>query len=433
MARAEKRLTAKAVEKATRPGAYQDGGGLFLDVTADGRRRWIWRYRMGEKRRDMGLGAAGQVSLAEARTGRDKWRAVLREGRDPIEARAQRREPEKRVTFGEAADSYVDAHKGGWRNAKHKAQWSMTLTRYCESIRDTAVEAIDTAAVLDVLKPLWEKAPERASRLRGRIEAVLAAAQARGLIEPHKANPARWRGHLDRLLPKPRKLARGHHAALPYGDVPAFVARLRDRPAVAARALEFAVLTTARSGEVLGARWEEIDTAGKLWTVPPVRMKAHKEHRVPLADRALEILREMKEVRSGDYVFSGQRKGRPLSGMSMEMLLRRMDVDVTPHGFRSSFRDWAGDVTHFPREVIEAALAHAIENKTEAAYRRSDALAKRRSLMDSWAVYVESRVGLDVEQRGDGGDGDSPHADDFARAQHAVTNEPVDGASRAAQ
>ena len=243
---------------------------------------------------------------------------------------------------------------------------------------------------------MWTRAPETASRLRGRIEQILDAAKARGFIGRNEANPARWRGHLDKLLPKRAKLTRGHHSAMPYGELPAFVASLREHPTTAARALEFCILTAARSGEALAARWEEIDFAGKVWTVPPARTKAAREHRVPLSDRALAILAEMKAGRAGDYVFSGRRPGRPLSGMAFEMLLRRIKSPCTAHGFRSSFRDWCGNETHFPRELAEHALAHVIGDKAEQAYRRSDALARRRELMDAWARHCEAAAGDNV-------------------------------------
>jgi integrase len=270
----------------------------------------------------------------------------------------------------------------------------MTLQRYCSPLRSVPVDEIDTTAVLEVLQPLWASIPETASRVRGRIETVLDAARARGLIGPHEANPARWRGHLDKLLPKRQKLTRGHHAAMPFADVPQFMARLRKRDAVAALALEFTILTAARSGEVLGARWNEIDFGRKVWTVPAARMKGGREHRVPLSRRGLAVLKKLDAARTGEYVFSGQRPGKPLSGMAMEMILRRMKADnVTVHGFRSSFRDWCGEVSTFPREVAEAALAHVGGDQTERAYRRGDALEKRRELMEAWANYCEPKTG----------------------------------------
>jgi integrase len=284
-----------------------------------------------------------------------------------------------------------------WRNAKHRYQWRHTLTEYAASIREKPVDAIATADVLTVLKPLWQSKPETASRLRGRIEAVLDAARARGFIPEGRANPARWRGHLNKLLPKPRKLTRGHHPAMPFDDVPEFVGQLRARDTVTALALEFIILTAARSGEVLGARWAEIDWKGKVWIVPPERMKAGVEHRAPLTDRALAILKTMKAAARGEYVFPSHRSDRPLSGMSCAMLLRRMKVvNATVHGFRSAFRDWCGEATHFPREVAEAALAHAVGDRTERAYRRGDALEKRRKLMDAWARYCEPKHGCEA-------------------------------------
>ena len=256
---------------------------------------------------------------------------------------------------------------------------------------------MDTEAVLGVLQPIWQTTPETASRLRGRIETVLDAARAKGHIARNEANPARWRGHLDKLLSKRQKLTRGHHAAMAFDDVPEFIGKLRERPAIAAMALEFLILTAARSGEVLGARWAEMDMVAKVWTVPAARMKAGREHRVPLAGRALAILDEAVKGRTGEFVFSGQRADKHLSGMAMEMLLRRMKAaSVTVHGFRSSFRDWCGEATSFPREIAEAALAHVSGDATERAYRRGDALEKRRTLMEAWANYCEPTLGSNV-------------------------------------
>jgi integrase len=347
---------------------------------------YTWR----SKQREAGLGAAGKgrVSLKEAREKAAEARALLAAGVNPLDK--WRKPDEGEVpTFGAAADEYLTAHLGSFRNEKHKAQWAMTLTRYCEPIRGLPVDKVDTEAVLSVLKPLWTRTPETASRLRGRIEMVLDAAKARGFIERHKANPAQWKGHLDKLLPKTTKLARGHHAAMPYADVPAFIANLRQRAATAARALEFAILTAARSGEVLAARWDEIDFDAKVWTVPAGRTKAAREHRVPMSAMAVAILKEMEAGRMTEFVFPGLRPGRSLSGMAFEMLLRRIGSPYTAHGFRSSFRDWAGNETHFSRELAEHALAHVIGDKAEQAYRRSDALARRRELMDAWARHCE--------------------------------------------
>ena len=288
------------------------------------------------------------------------------------------------------ADQVRETLSAGFRNEKHKAQWKSTLATYAAPLRDKPVDTITTDDVLAILKPIWTTKPETASRVRGRIEKVLDAAKAKGFREGE--NPARWRGHLDHLLPRPSKLARGHHAAMPYDEVAAFVAELREREAIAALALELCILTAARSGEILGMRWDEIDLDKKIWTVPAHRMKAGREHRVPLSQRATAILVRLSEHRSGDFVFPGQRRDKPLSNMAMEMMLRRMKIEnATVHGFRSSFRDWAGNETGYPRELIETALAHVIGDKAEQAYRRSDALEKRRKLMEAWAGYCEPR------------------------------------------
>jgi integrase len=291
-------------------------GGLYLSISGEGRRRWVFMYVLRGKQREAALGSAGKggVPLKAAREKAAQGRALLKAGVDPI-AEWSKPLANEAPTFGEAADDFLEAHAGGWRNEKHKTQWRMTLTRYCEPIRHTSVDAIDTEAVLSVLKPLWARAPETASHLRGRIELVLDAARARGHIGHNEANPARWRGHLDKLLPKRAKLTRGHHAAMPYADIPAFVAGLRERRAIAARALEFCILTAARSGEALAARWDEVNFEAKVWAVPPERTKVGREHRIPLSDRALALLREMEAARAGDYAFPGQRPGRPLSAM----------------------------------------------------------------------------------------------------------------------
>ena len=397
MARQINKLTARQAETLSRPGRHSDGGGLYLFISPDGRRRWTFLYVRKGKQREAGLGSAakGGVTLRQARDKAAEARAMLKDGHDPLD---EWRKPDAEAvpTFGAMADEFLASHASSFRNAKHRAQWTMTLTTYCAPVRDTTVDAIDTEAVLSVLKPLWTRAPETASRLRGRIEAVMDAAKARGFIDRNAANPARWKGHLDKLLPKRGKLTRGHHAAMPYADVPAFLAELRQRPATAARALEFCILTATRSGETLAAYWDEMDPDAKVWTVPAERTKAAREHRVPLSDRALAILEEMKGARTGDYVFPGLKPKRPLSNMAFEMLLRRAKSAYTAHGFRSSFRDWAGNETHFPREIAEHALAHVIGDKAEQAYRRSDALARRRELMDAWARHCGGGTGENV-------------------------------------
>jgi integrase len=401
MARPMHKLTAKQVETLcearSKPGRYSDGGGLYLFVDDTGRRSWRFMYMRRGKQREAGLGAAGKggVSLKAARNKAAEARALLAAGLDPL-VEWSKPGPEAVPTFGKTADEFLEAHKGSYRNAKHKAQWVMTLTRYCDAVRETPVDKVDTEAVLSVLKPLWTRAPETGSRLRGRIEAVLDAARARGFIEHSRANPARWKGHLDKLLPKRAALGRGHHAAMPYSDVPAFVAELRRQEATAARALELCILTATRSGETLAARWDEMDLEGKVWTIPAGRTKAAREHRVPLSDRALAILGEMAAGRTGDHVFPGQRRGQPLSGRAFEMLLRRFKSPYTAHGFRSSFRDWAGNETDFPHELAEHALAHVIGDRAEQAYRRSDALTRRRELMDAWARYCNCDAGENV-------------------------------------
>ena len=386
------KLSARRIATATKPGRYGDGGGLYLVVAGDGSRKWVFRFAWDGKQRDMGLGAVRDVSLAEARVGAAAARAHVRVGRDPIAERDRVRLAASGVpTFGEVADHLIEGIEHGFRSEKHRAQWKMTLTEYAKPLRPKPVDVITTEDVLECLKPIWRTKAETASRVRGRIERVLDAAKAKGFRTAE--NPARWRGHLDTLLPKRPKLARGHHAAMPFAEVPEFLVRLREIDGTAARALEFTILTAARSGEVLDARWYEIDLAAKVWTVPAARMKAAREHRVPLSARAVAILATMSTMRSGDFVFPGRRKGKPQCDMTIRALLRRMNCPVTVHGFRSSFRDWAGERTNFPREVAEAALAHVVGDATERAYRRGDALEKRRELMDAWATFCEGSGG----------------------------------------
>ena len=384
-------LTARKVETA-RPGKYSDGGNLYLVVSPSRSRKWVLRFTWRGSAKEMGLGSARTVSLADAR---EKATAALRmaaRGINPIE---ERKRHSGIPTFGEMADSVREALSAGFRNEKHKAQWKSTLETYAAPLRSKPVDTITTDDILAVLKPIWTLKPETASRVRGRIEKVLDAAKANGFRAGE--NPARWRGHLDHLLPKPSNLERNHHAAMPYEDIAIFVGDLRKRPATATLALEFCILTAARSGEVLGARWAEMDLAKRLWTLPAQRMKAGREHRVPLSDRAMSILKQLRKVDDGEFVFPGQKPRRPLSNKTMKMVLRRMKIeDATIHGFRSSFRDWAGNVTSFPREVAETALAHVIGDKAEQAYRRGDALDKRRALMDTWAAYCEPRASGNV-------------------------------------
>jgi integrase len=396
------KLTARQVETVSEPGRYGDGAGLYLLVGLNETKKsvfkkWVFRYMLAGRRRDMGLGPAGSggISLAQARAAAGAARDLVRDSIDPIDNREAALEPPAepvlKPTFGEMATALVDALSPEWRNAKHRQQWQNTLANDAAPLMPRPIDAIDTVDVLAVLKPIWQTKPETASRLRGRIERVLNYAKTLGYRDGE--NPAAWRGHLANVLPRRQMLTRGHHAALPYDEVPAFVALLGSRNAVAAHALEFTILTAARSGEVYGMSWGEVDLTRALWTVPPGRMKGGREHRVPLSSRAVELLKQMERLRVHDGrdcpVFPGARRGRPMSNMAMEMMLRRLGrVDITVHGFRSSFRDWAGECTPFPREVAEAALAHLVGDATERAYRRGDAIAKRRELMEAWASYV---------------------------------------------
>lgn len=387
-------LTDLAV-KSAKPGRHADGGGLHLLVKDTGARSWVYRFMLKGQSRDVGLGPAGPggVSLAKARLERDALRLKVKAGIDPIAERqreaaeafaAAQAEKVAGITFKASAEAFIAAHEGGWRNDKHRYQWRATLASYVyPKMGDIPVRDINTAHVMAVLEPIWQAKPETARRVRGRIETILDAAKARGHRDGE--NPARWRGHVAMMLPKGKRLTRGHHRALHYIEVPAFVADLREREAVAARALEFAILTAARSGEVIGAKWAEVDLDAAIWTVPGDRMKAGKEHRVPLSPRAVEILEETKQL-GGEYLFPGTQSEK-LSPMAMTMLLRRMKANATPHGFRSSFRDWAAECTSFANEVAEMALAHVVGNKVEAAYRRGDLFEKRRRLMADWATY----------------------------------------------
>jgi integrase len=372
---------------------YADGGGLYLQVTERGA-SWIYRYMLNKRAREMGLGPLALFGLSEARAKALDARRLRHEGIDPIEARKAQRirarlDAAKAVTFKECSEAYIKTHRAGWRNRKHAKQWEATLATYAEPLMRLPVQAVDTALVLKVLEPIWTTKPETAVRVRGRMEAILDWAKVRGYRT--NENPARWRSHLDKLLPARGKVRRvEHHAALPYAELPGFLVALREREGIAARALEFTVLTAARTGETIGARWNEFDLLDKTWTVPAARIKAGREHRVPLSVRALSILEEMRAHRSADdsFVFPGGKPGKPLWNATFLMLLRHMGrSDLTTHGFRSSFRDWAAERTNFPSEVAELALAHAVRNPVEAAYRRGDMFEKRRRLMQQWATF----------------------------------------------
>ena len=388
-------LTTLAVKNA-KPGRHADGGGLHLLVKESGSRSWVYRFMLRGKSRDIGVGpAAGidAVPLAAARDLAAALRIRVKAGVDPLSERleaiaaaaaAAQMSKVAGITFKTVAEVHIAANEGSWRNPKHRQQWGNTLASYVYPvIGDLPVAEVATAHVLQILEPIWNEKPETASRVRGRIETILNSAKARGYRDGE--NPARWRGHVEQILPARTRPSRGHHKAMSYADIPAFIGALRTREAMAALALEFTVLTAARSGEVLGASWGEVDLAKAVWTVPASRMKAGKEHRVPLSARAIAILEAVKQLGS-EVVFSGTGGGK-LSGMAMAMLLRRMKVDVTVHGFRSGFRDWAAESTGFAHEVCEMALAHAIGNQAEAAYRRGDLFDKRRKLMEAWTTY----------------------------------------------
>jgi integrase len=373
---------------------HADGGGLYLQVK-NGGASWVLRYQLAGKPRYMGLGPLSLYGLKEARAKALDARRLRHEGVDPVEAKRHARaklrlEAAKAITFKDAAEQYIKSHRAAWRNTKHAGQWNATLATYAEPIIGTLpVQAIDTSLVFRVLDPIWTTKSETATKLRGRIERILDWAKVRGYREGD--NPAKWNGVLDQLLPDPGKVHKvQHHAALPYDELPAFIAKLRKQEGVAARALEFAILTAARTGEVLGTTWAEIDLGKKVWTIPAGRMKGGKQHRVPLSARVVALLGELKPERlePGSYVFTGSKPGNPLSNMSMLMLLRRMGRDdLTAHGFRSSFRVWVAECTTYLGEVAEMALAHVVSNQVEAAYKRTDLFQRRCRMMDEWATF----------------------------------------------
>lgn len=384
-------------------GRHADGHGLYLVVRPGGSRSWVYRYMLHGRSRDIGLGSAGAngLPLAKARDAALALRLKVKAGVDPLAERQQMAAAAAAeaqaariaaVSFRDVAEAHVDANQSAWRDAKHRQQWRSTLAHYVYPIfGDLPVASIETSHVLAVIEPIWHAKPETASRVRGRIETILDAAKARGYRVGE--NPARWRGHIAQLLPARKRLTRGHHKALAIDDLPALMAKLDDRQAVAALALAFTILTAARTSEVLGATWDEIDLGNRIWIIPATRMKAGREHRVPLSARASELLQTVRPL-GGKWVFPGPRGGR-LSSMAMAMLLRRMGYDATVHGFRSTFRDWAAERTAFPVDVCEMALAHTVGNKVEAAYRRGDMFEKRRRLMVAWSWFCEGKeIGL---------------------------------------
>lgn len=393
MPRKAKPLSALEVSRLTLPGHHAVGtvDGLYLYVTPKGGRSWVLRAMIGTQRRHLGLGAFPEVSLAVAREAARAAREQIRQGVDPIAQRAAQRSALKvhqasAKTFEQAARAYVESHEDAWKNPKHRAQWVATLETYVFPVMGALlVRDVDQEHVLRALEPIWKTKTETASRVRGRIESVLDWAAVRKLRADD--NPARWKGHLDKLLPAPSKIQKvAHHRALPFAELSGFMTVLRQREGIAARALEFAILTAARSGEVREATWDEIDLQSCVWTVPATRMKAGREHRVPLVPQAVALLRALPVGDASPLVFASLRQAA-LSDMSLTAVLRRMEVGAVPHGFRSTFRDWVSETTNHPRELAEQALAHTLSNKVEAAYRRGDALEKRRQLMQDWADY----------------------------------------------
>jgi integrase len=405
-----KSLTALKVSRVRKPGFYPDGGGLYLQVTlgASGNinKSWLYRYQVNGRERYMGLGPLATTTLVQARGKATEARQQRERGVDPIDAKHNQRAAQalaaaKSMTFDQCRDGYITAHRASWRNARHAQQWTSTLETYVTPVfGKISMQAVDTGLVMKVLEPIWSATPETASRVRGRIESIINWARARGYRKDEYGrdleNPARWRGHLDDLLPKFRDVqkrkrereGRGdHHAAMPYHAISAFAAALQTRSGTAARALEFTILTAARHGEVLGAKWDELDLRANVWTIPASRMKGGREHRVPLSKAAVAVIKHMGQARENEYVFPGNHRAT-LSMMAMPRLLQLMGGgDFTIHGFRSTFRDWVAECTDFSGEVAEAALAHVVRDKVEAAYRRGDLLEKRRELMDAWAEF----------------------------------------------
>lgn len=396
MARKINRLLPLGVARASLPGLYADGAGLYLQVGPGGTKSWVFRFMLAGRAREMGLGPLHTVSLADARKRALEARQMRLAGIDPIEhRRAQlqvaRAEQARVMTFDEAAEQYVAGHERGWRNAKHGAQWRSTLKTYASPYFGRLnVAEIDTGLVARCLEAIWGTKTETASRVRGRIESVLDWATTRGLRSGE--NPARWKGHLENILPKRSKVRRvKHHPALRYADIAALLQVVRRQEGIASKALELLVLTATRTSEVLGARWAEFDLDAAVWAIPADRIKAGREHRVPLSPRALELLNEMQETQRSELVFPAVDASKSLSNMALLAVLRRIQRDdLTVHGFRSTFRDWAAEQTNHAREVAEQALAHAIGDKVEAAYRRGDLFEKRRRMMAEWARFCAS-------------------------------------------
>ncbi|MFP3344375.1 integrase arm-type DNA-binding domain-containing protein [Halomonas sp. SIMBA_159] len=393
------KLTTKGVQKLVResnPGMTNDGDGLYLKIGKGGGASWIYRFRWNSKLRDMGLGSYVDIPLSEARDLASEQRKLVKQGIDPLSAREQKADTEARpVTFTHCAARYIQSHRRSWRNAKHARQWVSTLKTYVRPvIGNLPVEDVTTQDILKILTPIWTAKNETAKRVQGRIENVLDFAAANEYRDP--VNPARWRGHLDKLLAKPSRIQKvNHHPAMPYDEVATFVSSIQAYNSVSSKALQFLILTTTRTSEVLNAEWHEIDIGKATWQIPAARMKANREHRVPLSKQAMELLKGLPRVKGNSFIFPGMKAGRPLSNMSLLQFMRGLGYgpngergNYVPHGFRSSFRDWTGEVTSYPRDVAEMALAHTIENKVEAAYRRGDLFEKRRAMMQDWGDFI---------------------------------------------
>jgi len=396
MARVLGRLNALSVTRIRSPGRHADGGGLYLQICRNGGRSWVFRFMLQGRAREMGLGSANDLSLAEARKRAAECRRLKAEAADPIEARRNERkdaelEAARAITFKVCAEAYMEAHRPSWRNAKHAAQWASTLAMYAYPVfGNLPVQDVDTSLVLKVLQPIWASKHPTAARLLGRIESVLDWANAKG--NRTGDNPARWHGLMENMLPRLSKTRTvKHHKALPYNEIGCFMKRLRGQDCTSASALELLILTATRTSETINARWQEFDLKAGIWTIPAERMKVGREHRVPLSSAALSLLASLPRIEGYDFLFPGAKLDKPLCNMAMLVLLKRMKCShITAHGFRSSFRDWASETTGFPHEVCEMALAHTIANKAEAAYRRGDLLEKRQRLMEDWAQYCAS-------------------------------------------
>jgi len=396
------KLSPRYIKEESKPGTYGDGDGLYLQIAKSGSKSWIYRYQINKHRRWLGLGGFPGVSLAKARKEKDRYKLSVKAGIDPIQEKEANKtvlENEKKKgialkqTFSLCAEAYIESKEPEWKNRKHVQQWRNTLKTYASPvIGELPTAEIDLDHILQVLNPIWLEKTETATRVRNRIELVLDYATVKGYRSGQ--NPARWRGNLDKLLPKPSKIKKvKHHPALPYEDIPAFMATLNARKELAAKALVFTILTAARTSESLGATWDEIDLEKNTWVIPASRMKVEKEHRIPLSVPVIALLGELKADKKNQFIFPGLKRDKPLSNMAMANVLKRMErPDLTVHGFRSTFRDWVAERTNFPQRVAETALAHRLKDGAEAAYQRGDLLEKRKELMEVWADYCQPKT-----------------------------------------